>query len=160
VRVVVALRRISSALKSPWFWPLVPLAAVAAVGQWVSATAAFEVAGACATVAFGLAVGFAIAGSHAGAASRAKAPSDSAHEELPPPADRPAGNEHAPVPGNDAKTVDLRGARLINTTLVRADLRQADLRGATLTGADLSGADLTGARLGPLDEGPHATDPA
>ncbi len=157
---MATLRRIPSAAKSPWFWPLVPLAAVAAVGQWVSATAAIEVAGACATVGFGVAVGFTIAGSHAGAAPDAKTPSDTNPVELPSSGGRSAGEADAPAPENGARTVDLRGARLINTMLVRADLRQADLRGATLTGADLSGADLTGARLGPLDDGPRAIDPA
>jgi hypothetical protein len=159
VRVVATLRRIPSAARSPWFWPLVPLAAVAAVGQWVGVTAAIEVAAACTTAGFGVAVGLTIAGSHAGAAPDAKTPSDTNPPELPSSGGGSAGKEGTPATGDSTKTVDLRGARLINTMLVRADLRQADLRGATLTGADLSGADLTGARLGPLDDGPHAADP-
>jgi Pentapeptide repeats (8 copies) len=150
---VATLRRIPSAAKSPWFWPLVPVAAVAAVGQWVSETAAIEVAAGCLTAGFGVAVGFAVAGTRAGNAP------DAAKSTGPSSSDTaPAEKEGAPSPGNSAKTVDLRGARLINTTLVRADLRQADLRGATMTGADLTDADLTGARLGPLDDCPHATD--
>jgi hypothetical protein len=159
VRVVATLRKIPSAAKSPWFWPLVPLAAVATVGQWVSLTAAIEVAVACTTVGFGVAVGLTIAGSHAGATPDAKMPSDTNAAELLSSGGQSVGKEGAPAPRNSAKTVDMRGALLINTLLVRADLRQADLRGAILTGADLSGADLTGARLGPLDDGPHVTDP-
>jgi Pentapeptide repeats (8 copies) len=145
------LRRIPRAVKSPWFWPVVPLLAVAAVGQWVGLTAAAAVAGVTGAGAIGIGIGLALAGERL-VAQRSQA-------ESPPgtklsrayPGGTPKGDvleSHA----DPARIVDLRGARLINALLVSADLRHADLRGAILTGADLSGADLTGARLGPLDD--------
>lgn len=143
---------------SPWAWPILPLVAIAAAGQWVGVMAAEVAAGACAAVALGVAVGLTVAG-------RAEAPRPdrgSSPRRIPTGGSAraaPAGTTR-PGPGtaNVQRTVDLRGARLVNTMLVRADLRQADLRGAILSGADLSGADLTGARLGPLEEGPREDD--
>jgi Pentapeptide repeats (8 copies) len=157
VRRLSKLRWFPSAAKSPWSWPIFALVAVAAVGQWAGVTVAEAVAAGFGAIGIGVAIGLAVAGKledrreHSG---DRRQPSDaSAYEARAtgglPPADR---DPKEPSP-HSRRTVDLRGARLVNAMLVGADLRQADLRGATLTGADLSGADLTGAQLGPLDEG-------
>jgi hypothetical protein len=141
---VGAAKRVLSAINSPWFWPVIPLLAIAAVGQWVSVTAAEVVAAGFAAIGIGVLIGLAVAGGRRGV------------RHTPDPT-RPAATPASTAPVDVAGTAlpratDLRGAMLANTTLVRADLRHADLRGATLTGADLSGADLTDARLGLLEE--------
>jgi hypothetical protein len=151
------LSRISSvAARSPWSWPIAPLVAVAAVGQWRGTTAAVILAAGFGAVAIGIAIGLSVAGGRAGARHTLETQSGTD----PPKARSSTASLDGASSTEDItalsttfpRTVDLRGARLTNTTLVRADLRQADLRGATLMGADLSGADLTGARLGPLDD--------
>ena len=154
-RLVKLLRRIPSAVGSPWSWPVVLLVAVAVAGQWGGAKAAEIAAAACGVVGVGVVIGMTIAG-HRGV----PAP-DADH----PGTNRPQARQEAassgpgPAPGGTAQDprqgVDLRGARLVDTLLVHADLRQADLRGAIMTGADLSGADLSGARMGPLDDNPQ-----
>lgn len=147
VRALSALWRIPSAvLSSPWSWPLVPLAAVAAIGQWVSVTAAREAAAACGLCGIGIAIGLALAGARAGAA-----PSARNQQRGTSPQAASAGQDGGPA-RQDPGITDLRGARLVNAKLVDANLRRADLRGASLSGADLSGADLTEASLGPLDD--------
>jgi hypothetical protein len=146
VRALSALGRIPSAVvKSPWFWPLVPLVAVAAIGQWVSIAMAELVAAACGVFGFGIVIGLTLAGGKAGAP--------------PPENEQGASSPQTPSSGDgdgsaheNPGTTDLRGARLVNAKLAHANLRRADMRGARLTGADLSDADLTGAWLGPLDE--------
>ena len=146
MRALSALGRIPSAVvKSPWFWPLVPLVAVAAIGQWASVTVAEQVAAACGVLGIGIVIGLTLAGGKAGAPPSA----ENEQGESPPqvPSTREGGGS-AVNPG----TTDLRGAQLVNAKLAHANLRQADMRGAKLTGADLSGADLTGACLGPLDD--------
>lgn len=147
----------SVAARSPWSWPIVPLVAVALVGQWRGMTAAGAVAAAFVAVGIGVAIGLTVAGRQA---SVLQAPAAQLDEDPPKtrslgtPSVEASAEKHVRAPGANSsqRTVDLRGARLTNTMLVRADLRHADLRGATLMGADLSGADLTGARLGPLDD--------
>lgn len=142
--------------RSPWTWPILPLVAIAAVGQWVGVMAAEEAAGACAAVVLGIAVGLTVAGrTEAPRQNPGASPRRTPTESLAPAAPAGSTRPHPKVHQNLQRAVDLRGARLVNTMLVRADLRQADLRGAVLSGADLSGADLTGARLGPLEEGPR-----
>jgi hypothetical protein len=146
VRALSALGRIPSAVvKSPWLWPVVPLVAVAAIGQWVSATAAEEATAACGVLGIGIVIGLVLAGKKAGA------PQSLEGEEGASSPEAPSSGEGGSVQ-QDPGITDLRGARLVNAKLAHADLRRADLRGARLTGADLSGADLTGACLGPLDE--------
>lgn len=156
------LRRLLFAINSPWLWPIVPLVAVAAVGEWAGATAAEAVAASCGAIATGIVIGMGVAGTRA-FVHQARPPS--ADRQVQPtvavggtsgddpagqaPATESAGNEQAAP----ARIVDLRGARLVHTVLIRADLRRADLRGASLMGADLSGADLTDALLGPLEDG-------
>jgi hypothetical protein len=147
----------SRAFKSPWFWPVLLLVSVAAVGQWASVTAAEALAAGCGCLGAGIAIGLIVTGSQVG------------HREPPPLSGKnpnldvtePESSSADPQPRTEAvasietpQVVDLRGAQLTNATLIRADLRGADLRGASLAGANLSGADLTGAHLGPLDEGP------
>jgi hypothetical protein len=150
VRRLAKLRLFPSAAKSPWSWPIFALVALAAVGQWAGVIVAEALAAGFGAVGIGVAIGLVVAGkredreepsgaSQAGARATSGLPQT---RQDPKDASRPS-----------RRTVDLRGARLVNAVLVSADLRQADLRGATLTGADLSGADLTGAQLGPLDEG-------
>jgi Pentapeptide repeats (8 copies) len=147
VRALSALWRIPSAvLSSPWCWPLVPLVAVAAIGQWVSVTAAEEAAAACGVCGIGIVIGLVLAGAKAGAVPLARKEQRSTSPQAP------SNGQDGGSAQQDPGITDLRGARLVNAKLVDANLRRADLRGATLTGADLSGADLTGARLGPLDD--------
>ena len=150
----------SGAAKSPWFWPIALLVAVAAVGQWVSVTAAETTAAGCGAVGIGIVIGLAVAGERAGNKEPAlgASPVETALASSPPAG---APLEAGAVSGGEShRIVDLRGAHLVNTLLVRADLRRADLRGASLAGADLSGADLTEARLGPLDESSAADETA
>ena len=144
------LRLFPSAVKSPWSWPIFALVAVAAVGQWAGMIFAEALAAGFGAIGIGVAIGLAVAAKlddrqEPSGASQAGARATTG---VPPPGQAPKEATRPP-----RRTVDLRGARLVNAVLVSADLRQADLRGATLTGADLSGADLTGAQLGPLDEG-------
>ena len=147
MRALSALGRIPSAVvKSPWFWPLVPLVAVAAIGQWVSVTVAKQVAAACGVLAIGIVIGLTLAGGKAGA------PQSSEDEPEPSSLQTPSSGDGGESTRENPGTTDLRGARLVNAKLTHADLRRADMRGARLTGADLSGADLTGACLGPLDD--------
>jgi hypothetical protein len=150
-------RTLSAAASSPWLWPVLPLLAIAAAGQWGSVLAAEAVAGAFGTVIIGIAIGLTLAGRPVIPKRPKQQPPDQSPKGLPDAAS-PTG------PPNPTRAADLRGARLTNTTLVRADLRcvdlrEADLRGAVLTEADLSGADLTGARLGPLDDDSPAQGP-
>jgi Pentapeptide repeats (8 copies) len=147
-------RIISAAVKSPWFWPIVLLGGLAAVGQWASIRVALLAAAACVAVSIGIGIGLAVAGGRAGVPVAAKTPLEAEQAEVCPAAQTHVGRAIGSPAGTGLKAADLRGASLVNTMLVRADLRQADLRGATLTGADLSGADLTGARLGPLEDSP------
>lgn len=158
----------SAAARSPWFWPIIPLFTVAAVGQWGSALAAEAVASFFCVLGVGIAIGLAVGGGRA--SSRPEPVTQSA--EHTPKAQPPREPTPVTSAGADAKApmlnlspaADLRRARLANTMLVRADLREADLRdailagadlrGAILAGADLSGADLTDARLGPVEDGP------
>jgi hypothetical protein len=153
---------LAGAARSPWAWPIVPLTAVAAVGQW-RGTAAAEVAAALlGLVGVGIAIGLGLAGGSTGRTSRPGNQSETAQSGIRPHSGVPAERHGGTPQSNSLRTADLRGARLANTTLAGADLRQADLRGAVLTGAnlngavltgaDLSGADLTDARLGPLDD--------
>jgi hypothetical protein len=147
---VRAVRRVLSAMNSPWFWPVLPVLAVAMVGQWVSVIAAEVAAAACAAVGIGIVIGLVVAGERGVRRVHKDSPPGSTSAANP---DGPSANTAL---ADAAKRVlpratDLRGALLANTTLVGADLRHADLRGAILTGADLSGANLTDARLGPLD---------
>ena len=147
MRALSALGRIPSAVvKSPWFWPLVPLVAVAAIGQWVSVTVAEQVAAACGVFGFGIVIGLTLAGGRVGARQSSENEQEAS---LPQTHSSGGGGGSAQ---EDPGTTDLRGARLVNAKLVHANLRRADLRGARLTGADLSDADLTGACLGPLDD--------
>lgn len=153
--------------RSPWSWPVLPLVAIAAVGQWRGATAAEAVAVAFGAVGIGIAIGLALAGGrtrgrHASEPTPGANPSKTRSHGASPSGLSAEVDTRASRP-NSARTVDLRGAKLTNTMLVRAnlryaDLRQADLRGATLKGADLTGADLTDARLGPLDENPQSDE--
>jgi hypothetical protein len=145
-------KRVLSAVNSPWFWPIMPLLAVAMVGQWVSVIAAEVVATACAAIGIGVVIGLVVAGERGGVQ---RTPPDS--KETSMSAANPTGPSATTAAADAGGTAflrgaDLRGALLANTTLVRADLRHADMRGVTLSGADLSGADLTDARLGPLEE--------
>lgn len=156
VRRLAKLTWFPSAARSPWLWPVFALAAVAAVGQWAGVTIAEAVAVGFGAIGIGIAIGLAIAGKmedRREPSGDRRQPSDARTsgtrtDSRLPPVDRDP-KEHGSRSG---RTVDLRGACLVNAMLVRADLRQADLRGATLTGADLTGANLTGAQLGPLDE--------
>ena len=155
-----AVKRVLSAVDSPWFWPIMPLLVVATVGQWVGLTAAEVVAAACAAIGIGVVIGLVIAGERDGAR---RAPADSPElstSQVSPPSPSVAGTSADAGRTVRPQAADLRGALLTNTTLVRADLRRADLRGATLRGADLSGADLTDALLGPLEEGADGEEPA
>jgi hypothetical protein len=157
---VGAAKQVLSAVKSPWFWPVMPLLAIALVGRWVGVFAAEVVAAACAAIGIGIVIGFAIAGEGRGIRHQPPNSADTSTS-----AANPAGPSATAAPVDATPTVipgatDLRGALLVNTTLIRADLRHADLRGATLRGADLSGADLTGARLGPQDDGMESNQPA
>lgn len=152
MRALSALGRIPSAVvRSPWFWPLVPLVAVAAIGQWVSVTTAELVAAAFGVFGIGIVIGLTLAGGKAGAR-----PSPENEQGASSPQALPSGAGGGSARDNPG-TTDLRGARLINAKLVHANLRRADMRGASLTGADLSGADLTGACLGPLDDADGTT---
>jgi hypothetical protein len=153
---VRALRRVLSAANSPWLWPIAPLLAVAAVGQWVGVTAAGAVAAVCGAIGIGIIIGLTMAGDRG--ARRALRLSQ---EMETPAAESPGTQLRRASPGEmlaetgepvPLRAADLRGARLAHTRLVRADLRRADLRGATLTGADLTDADLTDALLGPLED--------
>jgi hypothetical protein len=147
VRALSSLGRIPSAVaKSPWFWPVVPLVAVAGIGQWVSITVAQLVAAACGVFGIGILIGLTLAGGKADASQSSENVQGASSAQVPPTED--GGGSAQEDPG----ITDLRGARLVNAKLECANLRLADLRGAILTGADLSGADLTGARLGPLDD--------
>ena len=147
MRALSALGRIPSAVvNSPWFWPLVPLVAVAAIGQWVSIRVAELVAAGCVVLGFGIVIGLTLAGGKAGAPPSAE--NDQGKSSPQDPSAGEGGGSASANPG----TTDLRGAWLVNAKLAHANLRQADMRGARLTGADLSGADLTGACLGPLDD--------
>ncbi len=151
----------SGAAKSPWFWPIALLVAVAAVGQWVSVTAAETTAAGCGAVGIGIVIGLAVAGDRAGNKEPTGATLAASPVETAPASSPSAGApvEAGAVSGGEShRIVDLRGAQLVNTLLVRADLRRADLRGASLAGADLSGANLTEARLGPLDESSEADE--
>jgi hypothetical protein len=148
--------------RSPWVWPIAPLAIVAAVGQWQGVAAAEATAALFVSLGIGILIGLALGGPRkrpealrADTRSQGGAAADegSAAPKLDSPrtADlRGAQLAHAKLMGADLRQADLRGAQLAHAKLMRADLRQADLRGATLIGADLSGADLTDARLGPL----------
>jgi hypothetical protein len=162
---VTKLNRISFApARSPWSWAIVPLVAVAAVGQWAGRTAAELVAAGCGAVGVGIVIGLTIAGRH-GVAPQGPKPPTSAKASHEPPTGESSGRPSAETgskvpPSNLCRTVDLRGARLTNAKLVRADLRQADLRGALLMEADLTDADLTDARLGPLRDEPHDHKPS
>ena len=157
MRRPVKLPRILSAAKSPWSWPIAPLAAVAAAGQWGGVTMAEVAAAVCGAIGVGVVIGLTVAGGRENAPRVGGDVSDKSSSKAIAAATSPSG-ESAPKGvmsrPDSPRTVDLRGARLVDAMLVHADLRQADLRGAILTGADLSGADLTGARLGPLDENP------
>lgn len=154
----------SAAARSPWSWALVPLVAVAVVGQWGGMTAAEVVAAAFAAVGIGIAIGLASSVGRGAARRSFKTPSGGESAKAPSsgvsPEEMSAKRDARPPRPNSPRIVDLRGARLTNTMLVRADLRKADLRGATLTGADLSDADLTDARLGPLDDDVQSDNPA
>ena len=130
--------------RSPWIWPIAPLAIVAGVGHWRGVTAAEAAAALFVSLGLGIVIGLAIGGSRKRPEARQ---ADT----------RPHGGvvtEEGPAAPqlNSPQAADLRGAQLAHAKLMRADLRQADLRGATLMGADLSGADLTDARLGPLSD--------
>jgi len=152
----VKLLRLPSAAKSPWSWPVLPLAAVAAAGHWGGVPVAETAAAVCGAIGIGVVIGLMVAGYRGGAPQAEAAPPDTDPPKSPPaaaPPDEPSGKGAARTVTNSPRGVDLRGARLVDALLVQADLREADLRGAILTGADLSGADLTGARLGPLDDG-------
>jgi Pentapeptide repeats (8 copies) len=158
------LRRLPSAATSPWSWPVVLLAAVAAAGHWGGVTAAEIAAAVCGAIGVGVLIGMTVAGYRGSPSQHKKAPPETGSakarptpEPLQGSASGKDGEGAGPGPPRGA---DLRGARLVDALLVHADLRQADLRGAILTGADLSGADLTGARLGPLDENSKGAPPA
>lgn len=156
VRRLTKLRWFPSAAKSPWSWPIFALVAVAAAGQWAGVTFAEAVAAGFGAIGIGVAIGLAVAGKledrREPSGDRRK-PSDARPSGARATGGlRPADRDSKETGPHSRRTVDLRGARLVDAMLVRADLRQADLRGATLTRADLSGADLTGAQLGPLDE--------
>jgi len=162
VRVTRLSRIPSLAARSPWSWPIVPLAAIAAIGQWGSVTAAAGTAAGFAAVGIGVAIGMAVSTGHVIPQDEPETQSDENQSGMGSP--DPPGGESTDTDTTDARLsspriADLRGARLTNAMLVRADLRQADLRGATLRGANLSGADLTGARLGPLEDNPPGHEP-
>lgn len=158
VRVSRLSRIFSLAARSPWSWPIVPLAAIATIGHWGSVSAAAGTAAGFAAVGIGVAIGMAVSARHVIPKDEPQTQSDENPSGTGSPEPLP-GREQADADTTGARLsspriADLRGARLTNAMLVRADLRQADLRGATLSGADLSGADLTGARLGPLEDDP------
>jgi Pentapeptide repeats (8 copies) len=173
VRRIAKLGRIlSAATANPWLWPIVPLIAIAAVGQWSSVTAAKVVAGACGAVGIGIAIGLTAAGwrggpGHPSRTTPETAPRETRSSSAPPrgpsaktDAKGSAPNSPQTVDLRGAQTVDLRGAQLANTKLVRANLRHADLRGANLKDADLTEADLTDAVLGPYDDDTHSGESA
>ena len=129
MRHLAKLRWFPSSAKSPWSWPLFALVAVAAVGQWAGVTVAEGVAAGFGAIGIGVAIGLAVAG------KIADRPEPSADHQQPSgrsSSEATASGELtlAPKePGPHARrTVDLRGARLVNAMLVCADLRQADLR--------------------------------
>jgi hypothetical protein len=168
VRRPVKLPRIPSAAKSPWSWPIAPLAAVAAAGQWGGVTMAEVAAAVCGAIGVGVVIGLTVADGRGSALRVDRAVSDKNSFKTGAATTSPSGESATKSVASrrdSPRAVDLRGARLVDAVLVHADLRQADLRhadlrGAILTGADLSGADLTGARLGPLDENPQSDVPA
>jgi hypothetical protein len=149
------------AARSPWVWPILPLVAVAAVGQWRGVAAAEVAAAVFGSAGVGIAIGLALSVGRTGARHIPGNQSEAAQSGMRPHTRAPVERDRAAQQSNSLQTVDLRGARLANATLAGADLRQADLRGAVLTGANLSGAvlagadlsdaDLTDARLGPLN---------
>lgn len=155
-RVAKLGRVLSATTTNPWLWPIVPLIAIAAVGQWSGITAAKVVAGACGAIGIGIAIGLAAAGWRGGAGHPARTlgtvPRETGPASVQPGGPSAETDTKEPAP-NSPQTVDLRGAQLINTKLVRANLRHADLRGANLKDADLTDADLTDAVLGPPDDG-------
>jgi hypothetical protein len=164
VRVTRLSRIPSLAARSPWSWPIVPLAAIVTIGQWGSATAAAGTAAGFAAVGIGVAIGMAVSARHVIAQDEPETQSDENPSGTglpdPPPGGEPADTDTTSARLSSPRTADLRGARLTNAILVCADLRQADLRGATLRGADLSGANLTGASLGPLEDNPPGHEPS
>jgi len=165
---VAKLRSIPLAVvKSPWSWPILPVVAIAAVGEWGGMAAVEAVAAVCGAAVIGLAIGLAVAGTRGGAqhAPGSRPSTGTQGTQSPGVSSSGAAVEgNVPHPGSP-RIADLRGARLTNSILVGADLRQADLRGANLVRADLSGANLveadlsganlTEARLGPLQGNPQ-----
>ncbi len=152
---------LAMAARSPWVWPVVPLVAVAAVGQWRGVAAAEAATALLGSAGVGIAIGLALADGRTSTRHIPGNQSEAAQSAMRPHTGVPVERDRAAPQSDSLRTADLRGARLVNTRLAGADLRQADLRGAVLTGADLSGAvlagadlsdaDLTDARLGPLD---------
>jgi hypothetical protein len=138
---------LAGAARSPWAWPIVPLAAVAAVGQWRGTVAAEAAAALLGLVGVGIAIGLGLAGGSTGARHAPGNQSETAQSGIRPHSGVPAERHGGTPQSNSLRTADLRQADLRGAVLTGANLS-----GAVLTGADLSGADLTDALLGPLDD--------